>query len=124
MRELKFRYVKKYKDGSGFKIDYQTLDEIESEDSWQGPVNYVLVSRDQYICLRDANKREIYDGDIVKAWIYGDEKPQILEVHYEAGGFCINYVDADYDTVFVGCFAGTIEVIGNIHENPELLEHK
>jgi hypothetical protein len=57
--------------------------------------------------LLDKNGVEIYRGDIIE-FPDGD----IGEVIFDNGMFCTT----------VGCFIPNIEVIGNIYENPELLE--
>ncbi len=77
----------------------------------------------EYIGWEDRHEIEIYGGDIVKAWIYSDAV-QVLEVYNDRGCFVIDFVDADFDGCCVGNFIGMLEVIGNIHENQELLEDK
>ena len=81
----------------------------------------------QYTGLKDKNGKEIYEGDVV---LYQLDAPwnedEILElrasVKYEGAGFVTdgitqNSYDAPLDQV------GDLEVIGNIYENPELLEN-
>jgi hypothetical protein len=67
-------------------------------------------------------QKEIWEGDIVEASIYEDEKPKILEVKNVDGCFVIDYESEDADIYPVGCFPGSIKIIGNIHENPDLLK--
>lgn len=64
----------------------------------------------QYTGLTDKNGKKIFEGDIVK--ISNDE---IFEVKYEDGGFTAGLFLGDWDY-------GHVEVIGNIYDNPELME--
>lgn len=75
----------------------------------------------QYTGLKDKNDQEIYEGDILKEYYEGE--PDILVVSFEDGCFMvrqINTPNADY--TLNGCDLGNTLVIGNIYENPELLE--
>ena len=64
----------------------------------------------QYTGLTDKNGKKIFEGDIVN--ISNDE---IFEVKYEDGGFTAGLFLGDWDY-------GHVEVIGNIYDNPELME--
>ncbi len=66
----------------------------------------------------DCNKAEIYDKDWVKASIYSDEDPQILQVQYRKGAYVIDYKDSESDCVIVGEFVGSLKIT----DTPHLLE--
>ena len=68
----------------------------------------------QFTCLHDKNRREIYGGDIVKA------HDQIGVVESIPGRFEVRWIKG-YNSYLWQC---TTEVIGNIYENPNLLEDK
>lgn len=80
-----------------------------------------LVDKDtvgQYIGVRDKNKKEIYEGDIVK-----NEYGYIGIVKWECCSFVLDWIswNASRD-LYV--WSSSVEVIGNIFDNPELLEIK
>jgi len=71
---------------------------------------------------RDKSGKDIYEGDIVAASIYSDEKPQILEVEFRNGAFVIDYEDSESDVVNIGEFVGSLEIIGNIYNQANTVE--
>ncbi len=70
----------------------------------------------QYTGLTDKNGKRIFEGDIVE---YEDEYGKIVYSVHEAR-FMI-YFDT-WCTDFDHIYGSEVEVIGNIHDNPELLE--
>lgn len=72
--------------------------------------------------IKDKNGIEIYDGDIVN---FSDWKPK--QVIYQAGeierGFA-GFVLKDTLLFLVGHDSEKLEIVGNIYENPELIDKK
>ena len=77
----------------------------------------------QYTGLTDKNGKKIFEGDIVQ--YYGTYP---LEVYIEKGHTKIRWYDTistlNCNELFYGTdnFYGECEIIGNIHDNPELLK--
>ena len=116
MREIKFRYVfKRKEDGhiymlilsiKRFEEVYEELDSVIDNPLWE------LVSRDQFTGLHDKNGVEIYEGDILSGW--GKQSLVTWIDHTQHPGFDIgNLPNADL-----------CKVIGNIHENSDLLSEE
>ena len=76
----------------------------------------------QYTGLTDKNGKRVFEGDIVR---YGDTIHKVVfEQRYGTAYFGI--MISDIETWLFGneCPANLVEVIGNIYDNPELLEVK
>lgn len=74
--------------------------------------------------LKDKNGKLIYEGDIINIWCKNFTKNQISEVKFckERAAFTFDY-NTDLCNIVPCTMEKTeIEVIGNIYENPELLE--
>lgn len=86
--------------------------------------DYIL---EQCTGLKDRNGKEIYEGDIVKMMMWDTHLEKMVFIHTTEIIWNARYARFDTrcgdtlsDELAVDCF----EVIGNIHENPELLYQK
>lgn len=122
MREIKFRfgwYVTKDDEDRGeqrmWAFEIYDLDELLAGRAV--PLGEAFASyqtRDEWSGFRDKNGREVYEGDIL-----GSEHITNCDVHLTNGTFFAG--DCDLFDIAAG-YHGDCIIIGNIYENPELLE--
>lgn len=74
----------------------------------------------QYTGLVDKNGKRIFEGDILR-YKDTDDEYRFLLVEFSNGSFCVNEHGIICDPVSEVLCLG-VEIIGNIHDNPELLE--
>ena len=71
--------------------------------------------------LKDKNGTLIYEGDIVRA---GNDKITAIGYRGESCSFCHTIIGSKHSSSIskLWCETYSPEIIGNIHENPELIE--
>ncbi len=118
MREIKFRAWDKEKQCMiiGHWSWYLSFDgRIWKSNVSEEEKGYILM---QFTGLKDKNGKEIYENDIVKEINISDGK-HIREIVFEQGCFWTKGQDKRVSEAFVPL---SLEVIGNVYENPELLK--
>lgn len=110
-------------DGNLIKA-YQIVFEI-GDELYTIPINPETIG--QYTGLTDKNRKKIFEGDIVQYQPEYEPVPLRSAVVYFADKYNYPAFDLaahDYEANGLQCAheEGGCEVIGNIHDNPELLE--
>lgn len=144
-REIKFRAKRldngEWVNGSGLLVadDFCVIDRdtemyVDEKYEWAGNTHFFRVAGakcdlktlGQYTGLKDKNGKEIYEGDII-----GCRNPNIKHLIFfnEKQGRFMAALNGDTENYFIGVcglddssWNASKEVIGNIHDNPELLK--
>lgn len=132
-REIKFRFrvqIPAGFDDKGERVEYvhQTLDQLMEPHILLNHSMITVLSRAEWTGLVDKNGVEIYEGDVVRT----DHNSGAAfgaslhdgEVQYQRAAFIIRNGIIAQSLAALSGNKWSLEVIGNIHENPELLTTK
>jgi len=130
-REIKVRvYHKTLKGGYMYELGDGTYLGVDGE-LWEGGYDGVELcspnfQKDilmQYTGLKDKNEKHIFEGDILLIGEAEVEKRKV-EIYFDEGGFRAKWGDQKTIELSTYCnptFKNCNEIIGNVHEQPELI---
>lgn len=100
------------------------IGDIAKQDSyfelWKSAEEVYPITVGEYTGIPDKNGAKIFEGDIV---VSAEYKDIVRAVIYHDGGFKLLRNDGRYPTA-IGKLKKHLLVIGNIHDNPEMLKEK
>lgn len=124
MREIKFRAWDNERDKYMYGVEHEY--DGENLSSFADALDDPVLIPEQYTCLKDEDGKEVYEGDVVASGyveVVNDEPRSTTELYGEVkfndGVFYADDKKHNFPPLFV---ASSLKVIGNIHENPELLD--
>jgi len=133
MRKIKFRVWHKFTHlmATVDMLDF-TLDAYRAHDDvFSGSGHFADIEIMQFTGLLDMHGKEVYEGDIVNPYGYPYDASKLVAfnhhevVRYDEQGLLLPFHESTgYESeTWIDDYA-KYEIIGNIHENPELVKHR
>ena len=122
----KWVYGYYFKDFNGKSYIINTLQEIQTADTSNVWIEVLGETIGQYTGLKDKNGKEIYEGDII--FIKGETKLLDIKGKVEYSNILAQFIITNTGNIVneaesLGDYEEEdIEKIGNVYDNPELLE--
>ena len=125
MRKIKFRAWDTEGGGfiagfnmSGFSNYAGGLPQIQQFSTVWDRNSFIL---EQYTGLKDKAGKEIFEGDLVSGWVHNPS--EVFVVKFKASKFSCGFkAQRSNDGGYTDIWYDGFKIIGNIHENPELLK--
>ena len=116
MRKIKFRGLT---DEHVWVYGWFTDDDLSPDIIDGMSTRYKVLSKTvgQFTGLKESTGKEIYEGDILR-----DPDGRTLEVVWNNGAGSWECVRENYHFLFIMRYIDTMTVIGNVYDNPDLLE--
>lgn len=93
--------------------EFMTVDVVKNKTYFYDISDYVLL---QFTELCDKNGEKLFDGDVCQ------DCRDLMTIYFENGCFYVKYHRANLNPGYLFRVIEEIEKIGNIYENPDLLE--
>ncbi len=134
--QREYKYRAKRLDGKGWVYGmpvqsvndrcYMIVGATEDAVNTRNEIDFMYVEVDpgtlgEYTGMKDMNGLEVYEDDIVLQQQYGGGKGKMV-VRFEKGAFIVGYHQWNMVKTKPMLLNVRCEVIGNIHDNPELLK--
>jgi uncharacterized phage protein (TIGR01671 family) len=128
MRDIKFRGKTETTEGKKWIYGYlfKVKSFFDEQEQWYIRNDHVLDkvvdsnTIGQYTGLKDKNGTEIYEGDILEIIVNNNIVKKCV-VEFKDGIFGVMFTKCKDLTAFPHFHNTTFEILGNIHDNPELL---
>ena len=131
MREILFRGKNEYGEWlEGLLLWWHDTEDVQITQNKKPPkggsyTQYIIPETvGQYTGLTDKNGKKIFEGDVVAGALYWQERPKNGLVAFRDGSFGLIWYRGEVEQFnpFTSMCNVEYEVIGNIHDNPELLK--
>lgn len=121
-REIKFKYI--WKRETSIATGVYTLEDIE-DGNCVAPktkrISWDVIARFQWTGLKDKKGNDIFEGDIIHNSNFDDGCNHVIDMFQDLGCWFMTDIKNGYAEQLSEWLDSSV-VIGNIHQNPELLK--